>query len=38
VTKYFKRGPATWSDAKRWAVATILLAAVLVVVVWLVVR
>jgi uncharacterized membrane protein YdjX (TVP38/TMEM64 family) len=37
VTKYFKRGPATWSDATRWAVATILLAAVLVVVVWLVV-
>jgi len=32
-----KRGPATWSDTKRWAVASITLAICLVVVVWLVV-
>ncbi len=32
-----KRGPATWSDTKRWAVASITLAVCLVVVVWLVV-
>jgi uncharacterized membrane protein YdjX (TVP38/TMEM64 family) len=37
VTKYFKRGPATWSDATRWAVASILLACVLIIVIWLVV-
>jgi uncharacterized membrane protein YdjX (TVP38/TMEM64 family) len=32
-----KRGPATWSDTKRWAVASISLAVVLTIVVWLVV-
>jgi len=32
-----KRGPATWSDTKRWAVASISLALCLVVVIWLVV-
>src|SRR5215510_9654052 len=32
-----KRGPATWSDTKRWAVASITLALCLVVVIWLVV-
>lgn len=37
VTKYLKRGPATWSDATRWAVASILLACVLIIVIWLVV-
>ena len=37
VTKYLKRGPATWSDATRWAVASILLACLLIVVIWLVV-
>jgi uncharacterized membrane protein YdjX (TVP38/TMEM64 family) len=31
-----KRGPATWSDTKRWAVASMVLAATLVGVVWLV--
>jgi len=35
--KYLKRGPATWSDATRWAVASMLLAFVLIVVIWLVV-
>ena len=32
-----KRGPATWSDTKRWAVASISLAICLMVVIWLVV-
>src|SRR5207245_1135150 len=32
-----KRGPTTWSDTKRWAVASITLAVCLVIVVWLVV-
>jgi uncharacterized membrane protein YdjX (TVP38/TMEM64 family) len=32
-----KRGPTTWSDTKRWAIASILLAICLVLVVWLVV-
>ncbi len=32
-----KRGPATWSDTKRWAVASMALAILLVIVVWLVV-
>jgi uncharacterized membrane protein YdjX (TVP38/TMEM64 family) len=32
-----KRGPATWSDTKRWAVASISLAALLIIVIWLVV-
>ena len=37
VMKYLKRGPATWSDATRWAVASMLLACLLIVVIWLVV-
>jgi|SRR5687767_8159810 len=37
VKKYLKRGPATWSDATRWAAASMLLSAILIVVVWLVV-
>ena len=37
VTQYLKRGPATWSDATRWAVASMLLAFLLLVVIWLVV-
>jgi uncharacterized membrane protein YdjX (TVP38/TMEM64 family) len=37
VTRYLKRGPATWSDTTRWAVASISLAAILVIVIWLVV-
>jgi uncharacterized membrane protein YdjX (TVP38/TMEM64 family) len=37
VTGQAKRGPATWSDTKRWAVASICLAALLIVVVWVVV-
>ena len=32
-----KRGPATWSDTKRWAVASITLAVCLIIVIWLVV-
>jgi uncharacterized membrane protein YdjX (TVP38/TMEM64 family) len=37
VTGQAKRGPATWSDTKRWAVASICLAVLLIVVVWVVV-
>jgi uncharacterized membrane protein YdjX (TVP38/TMEM64 family) len=37
VTSEWKRGPAAWSDATRWAVASILLACLLILVVWLVV-
>jgi uncharacterized membrane protein YdjX (TVP38/TMEM64 family) len=37
VTGQLKRGPATWSDTKRWAVASICLAALLLIVVWVVV-
>jgi uncharacterized membrane protein YdjX (TVP38/TMEM64 family) len=37
VMQIVKRGPATWSDATRWAVASIFLASMLIVVIWLVV-
>ena len=37
VTEHGKRGPSTWSDATRWAVASILLAWLLLIVIWLVV-
>jgi uncharacterized membrane protein YdjX (TVP38/TMEM64 family) len=37
VSEPAKRGPATWSDTKRWAVASIVLALCLVAVVWVVV-
>ncbi|HEV8473829.1 MAG TPA: TVP38/TMEM64 family protein [Methylomirabilota bacterium] len=37
MTGQAKRGPATWSDTKRWAVASICLAALLLIVVWVVV-
>jgi uncharacterized membrane protein YdjX (TVP38/TMEM64 family) len=37
VTEQRKRGPSTWSDATRWAVASILLAWLLLIVIWLVV-
>jgi uncharacterized membrane protein YdjX (TVP38/TMEM64 family) len=37
VSEHVKRGPATWSDTKRWAIASIILAACLIGVVWLVV-
>lgn len=37
MTRHFKRGPVAWSGPTRWALASMLLAAALVLVVWLVV-
>jgi uncharacterized membrane protein YdjX (TVP38/TMEM64 family) len=37
VTVHLKRGPAAWSGPTRWALASVLLAAALIVIVWLVV-